>query len=81
MNACPGARASRAAAGRPASIEPGAEPASLLSLQYPLSRLTEDERGNVLERVSEAGGYRYRFRHHMMRQYVLMRQARERQLI
>lgn len=63
------------------SVGPHAEPASLLSLQYPLSRLTEDERGNVLERISEAGGYRYRFRHQMMRQYVLMRQARERMLI
>jgi Cdc6-like AAA superfamily ATPase len=63
------------------TVGPNAEPASLLSLQYPLSRLTEDERGNVLERISEAGGFRYRFRHQMMRQYVLMRQARERMLI
>ncbi|HZH28537.1 MAG TPA: AAA family ATPase [Azospirillaceae bacterium] len=53
----------------------------LLSLQYPLSRLVEPERGAVLERIAEAGGFRYRFRHQMMRQYVLMRQARERGLL
>lgn len=51
----------------------------LLSLQYPLSRLSDDEKG-VLQRLVEPGGFRYRFRNQMMRQYVLLRQARERGL-
>lgn len=49
----------------------------LLSLQYPLSRLSDEERGGVLQRLVEPGGFRYRFRNQMMRQYVLLRQARE----
>jgi hypothetical protein len=57
------------------------EPLPLLSLQYPLSRLSDDERGGVLQRIVEPGGFRYRFRNQMMRQYVLMRQARDRGLI
>jgi hypothetical protein len=57
------------------------EPLPLLSLQYPLSRLSDDERGGVLQRIVEPGGFRYRFRNQMMRQYVLMRQAKERGLI
>jgi len=57
------------------------EPLPLLSLQYPLSRLSDDDRGGVLQRIVEPGGFRYRFRNQMMRQYVLMRQAKERGLI
>jgi len=57
------------------------EPLPLLSLQYPLSRLSDEERGGVLQRIVEPGGFRYRFRNQMMRQYVLMRQAKERGLI
>ena len=57
------------------------EPLPLLSLQYPLSRLSDDERGGVLQRIVEPGGFRYRFRNQMMRQYVLMRQAKDRGLI
>lgn len=62
-------------------IRESGEPLPLLSLQYPLSRLSDDERGGVLQRIVEPGGFRYRFRNQMMRQYVLMRQAKERGLI
>jgi Cdc6-like AAA superfamily ATPase len=62
-------------------LHPDGEPGSVLGLQYPLSRLCEEERGAVIERVQEAGGFRYRFRHQMMRQHVLMRQARARGLV
>jgi hypothetical protein len=53
----------------------------LAALQQPLSRFSDDERGGVLQRLVEPGGFRYRFRNQMMRQYVLMRQARQRGLV
>jgi Cdc6-like AAA superfamily ATPase len=62
-------------------VRENGDPLSLLSLQYPLSRLSDDERGGVLQRLAEPGGFRYRFRNQMMRQYVLLRQARDRGLI
>lgn len=62
-------------------IRENGEPMPILALQYPLSRLSDEERIGVLERISEPGGYRYRFRNQMMRQYVLMRQAYERGLL
>jgi hypothetical protein len=62
-------------------IKEGGEPLPLLALQYPLSKLADEERGAVLTRIVEPGGFRYRFRNQMMRQYVLMRQAKERGLL
>jgi len=54
---------------------------SLLSLQYPLKKLTEPERGAVLRRMAGPGGLRYQFCNQMMRHYVLVRQAVQRGLI
>lgn len=62
-------------------VRANGEPLPMLSLQYPLSRLSDEERGGVLQRLVEPGGFRYKFRNQMMRQYVLLRQARERGLI
>ena len=57
------------------SVKEGGEPLPLLALQYPLSKLADDERGAVLTRIVEPAGFPYRFRTQMMRQYILMRQA------
>ncbi|WP_236024828.1 ATP-binding protein [Arenibaculum pallidiluteum] len=61
-------------------IGPNGETLPLAALQQPLSRLSDDEKGGILQRLVEPGGFRYRFRNQMMRQYVLMRQARTRGL-
>jgi Cdc6-like AAA superfamily ATPase len=63
------------------AIRETGETLALSSLQYPLNRLSDDERSGILQRIVEPGGFRYRFRNQMMRQYVLMRQAKERGLI
>lgn len=62
-------------------LTPGGDTLPLAALQQPLSRLSDEERGGVLQRLVEPGGFRYRFRNQMMRQYVLMRQARQRGLV
>lgn len=48
------------------------------ALNYPLSKLSSVDRGEILKRVGKARRYRYRFANPMMRQYVLMREAAER---
>jgi hypothetical protein len=53
----------------------------LLSLQYPLKKLTEAERGAVLRRIAGPGGLRYQFASQMLRHHVLVRQAEQRGLI
>jgi Cdc6-like AAA superfamily ATPase len=53
----------------------------LLSLQYPLKKLTEPERGAVLRRIAGPGGLRYQFASQMLRHHVLVRQAEQRGLI
>jgi hypothetical protein len=58
-----------------------AEAPSLLSLQYPLKKLTEPERGAVLRRVLGPNGWRYQFSSQAMRHYVLCSQAEQRGLI
>jgi Cdc6-like AAA superfamily ATPase len=65
-----------------AAAAPSNAPApSLLSLQYPLKKLTEPERGAVLRRVLGPGGWRYQFSSQTLRHYVLCRQAEQRGLI
>jgi energy-coupling factor transporter ATP-binding protein EcfA2 len=54
---------------------------SLLALQFPLSKLTESERGSVLRRSNSATGPRYQFCSQMFRNYVLACQASRRGLI
>jgi hypothetical protein len=44
-----------------AAARSNAQAPSLLSLQYPLKKLTEPERGAVLRRVLRPGGWRYQF--------------------
>jgi Cdc6-like AAA superfamily ATPase len=52
-----------------------------LSLQYPLKKLTDAERGAVLRRIATPDGLRYQFYNQMMRHYVLVRQAEERGIV
>jgi hypothetical protein len=59
--------------------EEGGDPT--LSLQYPLKKLTEAERGGVLRRIATPDGLRYQFFNQMMRHYVLVRQAEERGIV
>jgi Cdc6-like AAA superfamily ATPase len=54
---------------------------SLLSLQYPLKKLTEPARGAVLRRILGPSGWRYQFSSQMMRHHVLCRQAEQRGLV
>jgi Cdc6-like AAA superfamily ATPase len=54
---------------------------SLLSLQFPLKKLTEPARGAVLRRINGIDGLRYQFVSQMMRHHVLARQAVERGLV
>lgn len=65
-----------AAAGRTGEAE-----IPLLSLQYPLKKLTEPERGAVLRRIPGTNGLRYQFSSQMLRHYVLVRQAEQRGLV
>jgi Cdc6-like AAA superfamily ATPase len=62
-----------------AKKEEGGDPT--LSLQYPLKKLTEAERGGVLRRIATPDGLRYQFFNQMMRHYVLVRQAEERGIV
>jgi Cdc6-like AAA superfamily ATPase len=64
-----------------AAARSNAQAPSLLSLQYPLKKLTEPERGAVLRRVLRPGGWRYQFSSQTMRHYVLCSQAEQRGLI
>jgi energy-coupling factor transporter ATP-binding protein EcfA2 len=48
------------------------------SLNYPLSKLSSPDRGEILKRVGKERRYRYRFANPMMRQYVLMKEELER---
>jgi hypothetical protein len=57
------------------------QPLSTLSLQYPLKKLTEGERGAMLRRIATPDGLRYQFYNQRMRHYVLIRQAVERGLV
>lgn len=59
----------------------GTEEMSLLSLQYPLKKLTDPERGMVLRRIVGPSGLRYQFCSQMMRHYVLVRQAVQRGIV
>lgn len=45
------------------------------ALQYPVSKLIADDRGNILIREGEKKRYRYRFKNPMMKQYIILRQA------
>ncbi|HEY0835214.1 MAG TPA: ATP-binding protein [Azospirillum sp.] len=60
----------------PEEIADPAEPAP--GVDELLARLAGDDHGGVLVPVPEPGRIRYRFRNQMMRQYVLMRLAHER---
>ena len=66
-----------AAAGPP----PGEGEGSLLTLQYPLKKLTEPERGSVLRCTMTATGPRYQFCSQLFRNYVLVNQAARRGLV
>ncbi|HEY0526157.1 MAG TPA: AAA family ATPase [Stellaceae bacterium] len=59
----------------------GDQPLTLLSLQYPLKKLTDPDRGAMLRRIPTPDGLRYQFFNQMMRHYVLIRQSLERGLI
>jgi hypothetical protein len=59
----------------------GTQPTNSLSLQYPLKKLTDPERGAMLRRLVGSDGLRYQFTNQMMRHYVMLRQARERGLV
>jgi Cdc6-like AAA superfamily ATPase len=63
-----------------AAIEQGWE-LSLLSLQFPLKKLTEPARGAVLRRINGIDGLRYQFASQMIRHHVLVRQAVERGIV
>ncbi|MDB5411398.1 MAG: hypothetical protein JWL84_6310 [Rhodospirillales bacterium] len=54
---------------------------SLLSLQFPLKKLTEPARGAVLRRINGIDGLRYQFASQMIRNHVLVRQAVERGIV
>jgi Cdc6-like AAA superfamily ATPase len=54
---------------------------SLLSLQFPLKKLTEPARGAVLRRINGLDGLRYQFASQMIRHHVLVRQAVERGIV
>lgn len=54
---------------------------SLLSLQFPLKKLTEPARGSVLRRINGIDGLRYQFASQMIRHHVLVRQAIERGIV
>jgi Cdc6-like AAA superfamily ATPase len=54
---------------------------STLSLQYPLKKLTEAARGQMLRRLNGLDGLRYQFTSQMLRHHVLIRQAVERGLV
>jgi hypothetical protein len=49
------------------------------ALNYPLSKLSSPDRGEILKRVGKERRYKYRFANPMMRQYVLMRETIERE--
>ena len=63
--------------------EEGRERGSLSAsaVEKGLMVLLDTGRGGLLQKVAEPGGYRYRFRHPMVRHYVLMRQAEARGLV
>jgi Cdc6-like AAA superfamily ATPase len=54
---------------------------SLLSLQFPLKKLSEPARGAVLRRINTVDGLRYAFVSQMVRHHVLVRQAVERGIV
>lgn len=62
------------------SLKPGSRPPALEQIDSVLSSLCEGQRP-VFQRVIVPGGYRYRFRNQMMRQFVLLIQAEERGLL
>jgi MoxR-like ATPase len=62
----------------PAVLVGDGGPERMSSVSKALERLTQGGDASVLRVEVDAGGLRYRFRNQMMRQYVLMRQARER---
>jgi Cdc6-like AAA superfamily ATPase len=49
----------------------------IANFQEHLKQFTSDKRGQILERVGEERGYRFRFRHPAMQPYVIMRGIRE----
>jgi energy-coupling factor transporter ATP-binding protein EcfA2 len=64
-----------------AAARMGDQPLTLLSLQYPLKKLTDPDRGAMLRRIPTPDGLRYQFFNQMMRHYVLIRQSLERGLV
>ena len=63
----------------PADLAEAAGRAPVPGFEDLLARLSGDDHGSVLAPVPEPGRMRYRFRNQMMRQYVLMRLAHERE--